>query len=85
MKKICGDNFPLVLKKKTVRAGKGKARGRKYKSNAGLLIITGKDEKAKFRGLDVVPLNEVTIADFYPLGRLTLYTKTALDELGGEE
>jgi len=31
-------------KRKAVRAGAGKLRGRKYKENAGVLIITGKDE-----------------------------------------
>ena len=28
-------------------------RGRKYKSNAGLLVIIGKDEKYSFAGLDI--------------------------------
>ena len=30
-----------------MRSGKGKLRGRKYKSNAGLLIVTGNNEKLK--------------------------------------
>ena len=42
MKKILGENlFELALKKKEVRSGKGKLRGRKYKSNMGLLIVVG--------------------------------------------
>jgi len=81
LKKIYGDAISLILKSKTVRAGKGKARGRKYKSNAGLLLITGKDEKAKFSGLDIKSTDDVRISDLYPLGRLTLYTKTAVEEL----
>ncbi len=81
LKKIFNDSFNLVIKKKVVRAGKGKLRGRKYKSNAGLLLITGKNEKAKFKGIDVKPVNGVVIADLYPLGRLTLYTKKAMEEL----
>ena len=42
LKKILGDEvFMLSLKNRKIRAGKGKARGRRYKSNAGLLIVTG--------------------------------------------
>lgn len=78
---IFGDNSKLAFKTKEVRAGKGKTRGRRYKSNAGVLILTAKDEKAKFKGFDIKPVSEVSIADLYPLGRLTLYTKKAIDEL----
>lgn len=85
LQKIYGNEFSLVMKNKEVRAGKGKARGRKYKSNAGLLIVKGRDEKGKFSGLDVKSANTVEIADLYPLGRLTLYTKKALEELGGKK
>ena len=59
-------------------------RGRKYKSNAGVLILTGNEEKAKFSGFDIKPVSEISIADFYPLGRLTIYTQKALDELSKE-
>ncbi len=31
--------YEIVLKKKSVRAGRGKMRGRKYKANAGILIV----------------------------------------------
>jgi len=85
LRKIFGNAFDLVLKKKTVRAGIGKRRNRKYKSNAGLLLVVGKDEKAKFSGIDVRSTDNVTIADFVPLGRLTLYTKKALEELEGKK
>jgi large subunit ribosomal protein L4e len=37
----------LILKNKKVRSGKGKLRGRKYKSNAGLLLVKGKEERIK--------------------------------------
>jgi large subunit ribosomal protein L4e len=74
--------FSLTLKKKVVRAGKGKMRGRKYKSNAGLLLVTGKDEKLAIKGIDVRNKSSLKIADLYPLGRLTLYTKKAIEELG---
>ena len=85
MRKIFGDLFYLVLKDKVVRAGKGKTRGRKYKSNAGLLLVSGKDENIKLKGVDVRKLNNLEIADLYPLGRLTLYTKKALEELESGE
>ncbi|PIN93526.1 50S ribosomal protein L4 [Candidatus Pacearchaeota archaeon CG10_big_fil_rev_8_21_14_0_10_31_24] len=71
----------IVFKTKKVRAGKGKLRGRKYKSSAGLLIITSNSEENKFKGVDVKSVNELSISDLYPLGRLTLYTQKALEEL----
>lgn len=85
LKKIFGENVSLVLKEKTVRAGKGKIRGRKYKSNAGLLVIVGQDENAKFPGVEVRKVANVMISDLYPLGRLTLYTKNALEDLSNPQ
>lgn len=85
LKKIYGDKLDLIFKNRDVRAGKGKRRGRKYKSNAGLLIIKGKDEKGKFSGIDVKTLPEINLSDLYPLGRLTVYTKKALEELENKE
>ncbi len=71
-----------ALKDKKVRSGKGKRRGRKYKSNAGLLLITGKDEELSCKGIDIKNLKEVKLQDLHPLGRLTFYTKKAIEELG---
>jgi large subunit ribosomal protein L4e len=85
LKNIFGSSFHLVLKHASVRSGKGKTRGRKYKSNAGLLILVSPDEKPRFSGLDIVPMNQVVISDLFPLGRLTLFTKKALDELSAEK
>lgn len=81
LKKIFGSSFNLVLKKKKVRAGKGKLRNRKYKSNAGLLLVVGNEEEAKFNGMDIISTGDLTIADLVPLGRLTLYTKKAIEDL----
>jgi len=83
IKNIFPKNTPII-RKKSVRAGKGKARGRKYKSNAGVLILTAKGEMAKAKGIDIRKVNEVSIAELYPLGRLTLFTKKAIEELGGK-
>lgn len=85
LQKIFGEAFNLVLKNKVIRAGKGKSRGRKYKSNAGLLLIKSDKEKSTFKGLEVKSAKEVQISDLYPLGRLTLYTKDALEELSSKK
>jgi len=49
LKSVLKDNFHLTFKRKSVRAGKGKTRGRKYKSTAGVLMIISNDEKAKLK------------------------------------
>jgi len=85
LKSIYGEAYSLVLKKKKVRAGKGKLRGRKYKSNAGLLFVKGETEKIKLRGVDIISVGNVSISDLYPLGRLTVYTEKALEELEGRK
>ncbi len=85
LQNILGENFKLAFKKKTIRAGKGKLRGRKYKSNAGILIVTSSGEKAKLKGLDIKQVDDIKISDLYPLGRLTVYTEKALEELGKEK
>ena len=85
MRILLGDMFNLALKQKSVRAGKGKLRGRKYKSNAGILLIKSPSEKLKMKGIDIRSSDEIKISDFYPLGRLTIYTEKALLEIGGKK
>jgi len=80
-KKIFGAASEKVFKIKQVRSGKGKKRARKYKSNAGIIVIIGKDEKVNVSGLDVRKIPELRMRDLYPLGRLALYTQKALEEL----
>jgi len=85
LKKIVGkDLFPVALKKKSVRSGKGKLRGRKYKSTAGLLLVVGKEEKLKSNAFDVVSAERLGVTDLAKggAGRLTLYTKQAIKEIG---
>ncbi|MCA9485857.1 MAG: 50S ribosomal protein L4 [Nanoarchaeota archaeon] len=84
IKTILPDYKNVTFKNKEVRAGKGKARGRKYKSNAGVLIVTSKDEVYTLKGFDVISTEDITISDLYPLGRLTIYTEKSLSELTGE-
>ena len=81
IKSIFGDISNLAMKKKKTRAGVGKNRGRPYVSSAGVLIVTGKDEKLSLKGFDILPANTLSILDLYPLGRLSIYTKQALEEL----
>ena len=71
----------LAFRQKAVRAGAGKRRNRKYKQNAGLLVVIGKDEAPKLSGVEYVPALELSVSDLYPLGRLTLYTQKALSDL----
>jgi len=84
MKKILGDLYEVALQKKSVRAGKGKRRGRKYKKNAGVLIVTGKDEKLKSKGVEIVQANSLGVSDLAKgePGRLTIYTENAITEIG---
>jgi large subunit ribosomal protein L4e len=84
IKLILGENlFQIALKRKTQRAGKGKTRGRKYKSNAGLLIVTGEKEKLKTNAFEVVNVKNLGLHDLARggLGRLTLYTEEAIKYL----
>ncbi len=86
MKKVFGDAFDNVLKHKSIRAGIGKMRGRKYKSNAGLLFVLGSEEKMKQKGIEIVNVNNLTIKDLSPNGepgRLVCYTEKAISEIGG--
>ncbi|MDP2947422.1 MAG: 50S ribosomal protein L4 [Nanoarchaeota archaeon] len=85
LKKVFGDNFVNVLKIKTVRAGKGKMRGRKYKSNAGMLFVIASDEKMQRSGIDVVKVDELKVSDLSPNGepgRIACYTEKAIKQIG---
>ena len=83
--KVFGKDFEKVLKKKSVRAGRGKTRGRKYKSNSGLLFVLGSEEKMKRTGIDVVNVNELVLGDLVlggQPGRLVCFTENAVKEIG---
>lgn len=84
LKKILGDNlYNIAIRKKTIRAGRGKMRGRKYKSNAGMLLVTGNDENVKTKMFAVVKVKELGVTDLARggLGRLTIYTEKAVKDL----
>jgi len=85
MKKVFGEAFETVLKSKSIRAGIGKMRGRKYKTNAGLLFVLGNEESMKRKGIEVVQVKDLTIKDLSPNGepgRLVCYTETAIKDIG---
>lgn len=73
----------------TIRAGKGKLRGRKYKNTKSILIVTAEDKgivKAarNLAGVDVVvfdKLNAELLAPGTHAGRLTIFTESAIAKL----
>ena len=75
--------------KKTIRAGKGKMRGRKYKKGKGPLIVVGEDNGIGFaaRNLpgvevtDVYGLNAELLAPGAHPGRLVIWTQSAIEQL----
>ncbi len=82
LKKILGNLHKIAIQKKSIRAGKGKLRGRKYKKNAGLLFVVGKDEKKRIKGIEIVNVNQLITSDLANNGaRLTLFTENAIKEL----
>jgi large subunit ribosomal protein L4e len=75
---------------KHIRAGKGKTRGRKYRIPKSILIVTTNEDIEKsarnLTGIDVVKTNQMNIEHLAPggdAGRLTIFTKSALKEIGG--
>ena len=82
LKSILGELYSISIQKKTVRAGKGKSRGRKYKKNAGLLLVIGNEEKIKITGIDVAHSNKLTVSDLADCGaRLTIFTEKSIKDL----
>lgn len=70
-----------VLQERRQRAGKGKARGRRYRISAGLLFVIADDEKMQRKGFDVVKVSELALKDLAPNGqpgRYTAYTEKAI-------
>lgn len=80
-------------KEKKVRAGKGKARGRKYKRKIGPLLVVSKkcplsSSAINIEGVDTVvvdSLNAEVLAPGTEPGRLTVWTEKALERLEKEK
>ena len=84
------DDILRAANGKHIRAGKGKARARKYKKPKSILIVSTNIEIQKssknLSGVDVVKPKEINIEHLAPggePGRLTIFTKSALKEIGG--
>ena len=81
------------VKVKTINAGKGKLRGRKYKTKTGPLFVISKDCNLKkaaknLTGFDVEKIEKINVELLAPgthPGRLTLYTESAITKLGKEK
>lgn len=79
----------LRAKDTTIRAGKGKLRGRRYKNTKSILIVTAEDKgivKAarNLAGVDIVTfdqLNAELLAPGTHAGRLTIFTESAIAKL----
>jgi len=84
------DDIVRAKNGKKIRAGKGTMRGRKYKSPKGPLIVVGDDKGISLGarnhpGVDVVVvdnLNAELLAPGTHPGRLTVFTKSAIEKLG---
>jgi len=74
---------------KHVRAGKGKMRGRRYRIPKSLLIVSSKNiverSSNNLSGIDITKPHQLNIEHLAPggiAGRLTIFTKSALTQLG---
>ncbi len=78
---------------KTIRAGKSRLRGRKYRKRKGPLFVVSSDcallkAAPSIPGVDAVQvtaLNAELLAPGATPGRLTLFTESAIEKLGSEE
>jgi len=82
LKNILKDFYEIAIPKKTIRAGKGKMRGRKYKKTAGVLFVVGKNENIKSGAIETKKISQLELSDLYPTGRLVVYTENAIKDLG---
>jgi large subunit ribosomal protein L4e len=69
-----------------VRSGRGKTRGRRYKTPTSILFVTSEEFRAarNLAGADVVTADELGVSDLAPggnAGRLTVWTEPALEVL----
>lgn len=75
---------------KTIRAGRGKMRGRKYRKKKSALLVVKQDAgigkgARNIPGIDVVTIDDLDVEMLAPgahAGRLTLWTKSAIENVG---
>ena len=83
----------LIFIDKKIRAGKGKMRGRRYRTKKGILLVTEKKcpmlKSAKnIPGIKAITLKDITTDVFAPgavPGRLTLWTNKAIEKISKEK
>ena len=74
-----------------VRAGKGKLRGRRYKSGKSLLLVVGKEcsllkAGKNIQGMDVIVVDRINTELLAPganIGRATLFTEDSIEKIKG--
>lgn len=89
LKKIGLEKELERISKRTIRAGKGKSRGRKYKSKVGPLFVVTNDKTLNkavknITGCDTCQVQNLSAEYLAPgasLGRLTIFTKDAVEKL----
>lgn len=83
IKRILPELFEIAIPKESIRAGKGKLRGRRYKKSAGMLLVTGDNEETRIKRVDVKKAKELNVLDlaYGNPGRLTVYTEKAVKDL----
>jgi large subunit ribosomal protein L4e len=82
LKKILGNLYDVAIQKKSVRAGIGKLRGRKNKKNAGVLLVLGKNQKMKIKGIESLNVENLVVSDLANNGaRLVIFSEKAIKEL----
>ena len=82
LKNVLKELNNIAIQNKSIRAGKGKLRGRKNKKNAGLLFIVGNDEKFKVKGVEILKTKELTVSDLASNGaRLCMFSEEAIEDL----
>jgi len=91
--KVAGlyDDVVRAKEGRTIRAGRGKLRGRKYKGRKSVLIVAG-SKSSIFKAASNLPGVDVTTVDFLNAellapgthaGRLTIWTESAISNLEG--
>jgi large subunit ribosomal protein L4e len=89
LKKISLEKELERIKEKKIRAGKGKMRGRKYRIKKGPLVVITEDKgigKAvkNIPGIDICRVENLSAEALAPgaqAGRLTIFTKSAIEKL----
>ena len=74
-----------------IRAGRGKMRNRKYRTPVSVLLVVSEKDAPVFKGagnlpgVQIEPVSSINAAVLAPggdAGRLTVYTKSAIDKIG---